>query len=493
MRTWIAILSTLALIAFLAWGGAASTMFFAGGLETRLGVSGFTISILKNFMAFSLIAAGAWAVTRRDVHRVATLISRAHQDGTAPLGRAPLWLDPIAAAAAEALDEAARRAERAGQLLRESEIRQRVAEADRRHTEAILNSLQDAVLVTDSFNELTLANPSAARVLGFDPAAASGNAGGAHRAVDQIIRDERLRQLIDEVRQSGVPARQKHVEHSLVTADSAGEAARPHTFDVTLACLPDPQNGVGGVVTILRDVTREKEISQMKTDFVSQASHELRTPLASINAYLEMLLDSEATDEASRQEFYQIIKSEADRVSRLIDNMLNISRIEAGIVTIDRAEVDFVKVVKEVLETLQPQAKTKDIMLIEKSGPLVYTAVADRDMMHQVVMNLVSNGIKYTPEGGRVTVTVENDDASRSVLVSVADTGLGIPPEAMSRIFDKFYRIENYKRVAKGTGLGLNLVKHIVETVHKGRVGVTSELGMGSRFWFSIPYEPSDS
>jgi signal transduction histidine kinase len=104
-------------------------------------------------------------------------------------------------------------------------------------------------------------------------------------------------------------------------------------------------------------------------------------------------------------------------------------------------------------------------------------------------MNLVSNAIKYTPEGGRVTVSVENDDTSRSVMVTVADTGLGIPPEALERIFDKFFRIENYKRVAKGTGLGLNLVKHIVETVHAGTIHVESEMGMGSRFWFTIPYE----
>jgi len=262
---------------------------------------------------------------------------------------------------------------------------------------------------------------------------------------------------------------------------------------VTLACLPGAKGEVGGVVTILRDITRDKEISQMKSDFVSQASHELRTPLSAINAYVEMLLDSEASDEASRQEFYQIIKSEADRVTRMIDNMLNISRIEAGIVSVERTEVDFVKVCQEVVETMQPQAATKNIKLSVKSGPLVYTAQADRDMMYQVVMNLVSNGTKYTPEGGRVTVHIENDDTTRSVLVTVADTGLGIPPDALNKLFDKFFRIESYKRVAKGTGLGLNLVKHIVETVHHGKVGVTSEVGMGSKFWFTVPYEHDGS
>ena len=280
-------------------------------------------------------------------------------------------------------------------------------------------------------------------------------------------------------------------------AGSGPNAGAVASFDVTIACLPPrtPMSSpgapkeVGGVVTILRDITREKEISQMKSDFVSQASHELRTPIASINAYVEMLLDAEAQDEATKQEFYTIIKSEAERLSRMIDNMLNISRIEAGIVSVDRSEVDFAKVIREVIETMQPQAKAKNIMLLERIGPLIYTAEADRDMMHQVILNLVSNAVKYTPEGGRATVSVETDDNSRSILVSIQDTGLGIPPEAIDKVFGKFFRIESYKRMAKGTGLGLNLVKHIVETVHHGQVGVSSEVGMGSRFWFTVPFE----
>jgi len=154
-------------------------------------------------------------------------------------------------------------------------------------------------------------------------------------------------------------------------------------------------------------------------------------------------------------------------------------------------EVDFVEVAREVVEVMQPQARLKNITLLVRGGPAVYTAQACRDMMHQVILNLVSNAVKYTPEGGRVTVAVENDDATRSTLVTVSDTGLGIPPDALPNMFQKFYRIENYKRVAKGTGLGLNLVKHIVETVHGGQVGVQSTVGMGSKFWFTIPFEAS--
>ncbi len=366
--------------------------------------------------------------------------------------------------------------------LKEAEVRERVVESERHEYEAVLHSLKDAVIVTDAFNDIAMVNEPAGRLLGFDVP------GALHRPVRDVVRDDLLARQISETSKAGVVSKQKRFEHNLSAIEDGEEGI--HTFDVTLACLPDEHKKVvGGVVTILRDVTREKEISQMKSDFVSQASHELRTPLSSINAYVEMLIDGEAEDEKSRDEFYQIIKSEADRVGRMIDNMLNISRIEAGIISADYEEVDFVAVVRDVIETMKPHAKLKEIMLIEKSGPLVYTAEADRDMIHQVVMNLVSNAIKYTPDTGRVTVSVENDDASRGVLVTVADTGLGIPPEAIGRLFEKFFRIDNYKRVAKGTGLGLNLVKQIVESVHRGSVSVTSEVGMGSRFIFTIPYE----
>ena len=419
-------------------------------------------------------------LAHRQINRLCSNFEDTGADTGVGAVSAPFWLRPVSDAMGAAIRSWATRCEALNTRLREVEIRQRLSEAERDHAATILDSLRDAVIVTDSFNELSVANDRAAALLGFDVRDA------VHKPIDEIIGDTRLRTLIKEVCSAGVLSKQKIVEHTMGAMDAGHDGAE---FDVTLACLPGNQDDVGGVVTILRDVTREREISQMKSDFVSQASHELRTPLSSINAYVEMLIDGEAEDDASRLEFYQIIKGEADRVSRMIDNMLNISRIEAGVYSIDCVDTDFVAICGEVVETMQAQSKTKDIKLSLKHGPLVYTAEADRDMIYQVVMNLVSNAIKYTPESGRVTVSVENDDTSRSVMVTVADTGLGIPPEALERIFDKFYRIENYKRVAKGTGLGLNLVKHIVETVHAGRIHVESEMGMGSRFWFTIPYE----
>ncbi len=399
-------------------------------------------------------------------------------------------LGAVRVAAAEACGQIMERLEAAEARVRELEIRNNVSEAERQHAEAILHSLHDAVIVTDAFNELKMANTRAAEVLGFALDAA------LHKPIDQVISDDALRRLIHDERDLATPGHRKHVDYRLANGDGEEEDEEsgppPMHYDVTLSSLPDMKRGVGGVVTILRDVTREREISQMKSDFVSKVSHELRTPLSSINAYIELLLDGEATDEKSQHEFYEIIKNEADRLNRLIDNMLNISRIEAGIVKIERTEVDFAKAIRRAVEVIQPQAKQKDIGVHVKTSPLACTAMADADMIHQVLLNLMSNAVKYTPEGGRVTVSVENDDTMGGVMVTIADTGLGIPPDALPKVFDKFYRIENYKRVAKGTGLGLALVKHIVETVHHGQISVTSELGMGSKFTFTIPYDDDE-
>jgi len=394
----------------------------------------------------------------------------------------PKWARPIGGAFVSAMEQFRRRERQLGNELREVEIRHRVSEAERRQSEAVLHALRDAVIVTSAFSDVVLANEAAGRLFGFDPAEA------IHQPLERVIRDDRLRQIIRDTSETANFAERRHIEHDLRVPDGAAKGELvPRVFDVTLACVENHKHEVAGVVTILHDLTRVREISQMKSDFVSKASHELRTPLSSIRAYVEMLVDGEADDEAARQEFYRIIQNETDRLGRLIDNMLNISRIEAGIVQIERENCDFQALIKRAVNTLEPQAREKQITLITKLAEVDLTVEGDADMLYQVVLNLVSNAVKYTPDGGRVTVAADSDNLTRCVVLSVSDTGLGIPPDAIPKLFDKFYRVENYKRVAKGTGLGLSLCKHIVETLHNGQIGVESELGMGSKFWASIP------
>jgi two-component system sensor histidine kinase NblS len=167
--------------------------------------------------------------------------------------------------------------------------------------------------------------------------------------------------------------------------------------------------------------------------------------------------------------------------------MLNISRIEAGIVNVDRESVDFEQLIDRAVQTLEPQARDKKITIHRELSPVDLHALGDGDMLYQVVVNLLSNAIKYTPDCGRVTISADSDNLERCIHVSVADTGLGVPPDDVERVFEKFYRVENYKRIAKGTGLGLNLCRQIIETLHGGQIGLESRLGLGSRFWFTVP------
>jgi two-component system phosphate regulon sensor histidine kinase PhoR len=290
--------------------------------------------------------------------------------------------------------------------------------------------------------------------------------------VDQLVKDAKLVSMIREMRATRSSNGRRVVEHRI--GDS--------TFKITFSCLRGGTEGGGGVVAVLRDMTREAEVSQMKNDFVSHVSHELRTPLASIKAYVEMLVDGEAEDEQQKKEFYEIIQNEANRLGRLIDNILDISRIESGLVKVNKQPLSVTVVVKEALEIITPQASGKRITIRDQIAPAMHQAMADKDTFHRAVLNLLSNAVKYTPEGGTITASTQVDEAAKRITIRIADNGVGIPPKDLPFVFDKFYRVEANKGMAKGTGLGLSLVKHIVEQVHHGRVFVESAVGEGSCF-----------
>jgi two-component system phosphate regulon sensor histidine kinase PhoR len=398
-------------------------------------------------------------------------------------------LVPLAAGINELVEFADRAVTDAAMRLKELEIQLKVATAQRHHAQAILYSISDAVLVTDTFDELVLANESAARTFDFELSKIS------RTPIEQVIRDERMVALIREMRQSGSTSGRRIIEHSIragaagaagVGAAGAGAAGSARAFKITLSCVQDQNNDAAGVVAVLHDMTKEKEVAEMKNDFVSSVSHELRTPLASIKAYVEMLIDGEADDEKTKREFYEVIQNEANRLSRLIDNILNISRIESGLVKINKQPQSLMVILKEALEVIAPQAKLKNITLDEKLTPAIYQTTADKDMLYQAVLNLLSNSVKYTPENGTITVQTVVDETKRKVTTRISDTGVGIPPKDLPFVFDKFYRSEANNRMAKGTGLGLSLVKHIIETVHHGRIFVESHVGKGSTFGFEL-------
>jgi two-component system phosphate regulon sensor histidine kinase PhoR len=363
----------------------------------------------------------------------------------------------------------------AAMKLKELEIQLKVATAQRHHAEAILFSISDAVLVTDAFDDLVLANDAAARTFGFDLATAT------RRPVANVVADETMVQLVREMRQSASKTGRRIVEYQL---KGTGNVSR--TFKVTLSSVSNRADEPTGVVAVLHDMTKEKEVAEMKNDFVSNVSHELRTPLASIKAYVEMLIDGEADDEKTKREFYDVIQNEANRLGRLIDNILNISRIESGLVKVNKQPQSLTVILKEAIEVITPQAKMKQITLSEQLTPIFYQTQADKDMLYQAVLNLLSNAVKYTPEGGQITVQTIVNEANHKAITRISDTGVGIPPKDLPFVFDKFYRVEANNKMAKGTGLGLSLVRHIIETVHRGRIFVESQVGQGTTFGFEL-------
>ena len=358
--------------------------------------------------------------------------------------------------------------------LEDLQIRAQVAERQKRQTEAILCSLRDAVVVVDECDRLIMANPPAASVLGFDPADARGKPLGdlCGQTHPEFV------EFLHQSAQSKVEGTRREMVFPL------GE--QPHTFDTIVSCVQDGQTA-SGVVAVLHDITREKEVSQMKNDFVSHVSHELKTPLASITAYSEMLVDGEADDEETRKEFYGIIQTQAQRLNRLIEDILNISRIESGLIKVAKEPMSLAILIEQQMGMIQKYAQEKNIT-VTRQTPIIFDQVyADKDMISQVIVNLLSNAVKYTPPGGSVRVATEVDEAAGRVRVMVTDTGVGIPEEELEHLFQKFYRVAANNKHAKGTGLGLNLVKQIVEKAHNGRVFVTSKVGEGSTFGFELP------
>jgi len=403
----------------------------------------------------------------------AAWLKNATPDSPKPTG-GPL-LQSLVAAIDNALARCSERNTGLDDRLRDLQIQAQIAQRQQRNTEAVLHSIRDAVIVIDEFGKLVLANESAARLFGFDPASSR------HKPLAEVIG----------------PDYGQFVEFVLHGKNSKGRATRremefssdgtPRVFDCVLSCVFDRNDHVCGAAAVLHDVTREKEISQMKNDFVSHVSHELKTPLASITAYSEMLADGEATDEQTRKEFYSVIQAQAKRLNRLIEDILNISRIESGLIKVNKEPASLTMLIAEQLDMIKAFAEEKNVTVIGQK-PIVFDHVlVDKDMISQVIVNLLSNAVKYTPSGGTVKIETQVDEIAGLARVTVTDTGVGIPDDEIEHVFDKFYRVGANKKQAKGTGLGLNLVKQIVEKVHGGKVFVTSRLGHGSTFGFELP------
>jgi len=335
-------------------------------------------------------------------------------------------------------------------------------EVARRQLEAILNSTPDPVLVIDPQNRLILANPAAARVAGVNIARGGG------QTIEKLIQQKALLELLSA---SGEKQSAEIVFDGgrtyLATASSVVAEGRPV-----------------GRVCILRDVTHFKELDSLKSEFVATVSHDLRSPLTLMRGYATMLeMVGELNDQ--QQGYVRKIVSGVENMSRLVNNLLDLGRIEIG-VGLQLDKVTAQDIIERVAGALQLQASQKNVSLsVELQRDLPAFIEADQALLHQGVYNLVENAIKYTPNGGQVTVRVQT--AADNIVFEVRDNGIGIAPSDLPHMFEKFYRgKQRDARAQHGSGLGLAIVRSIAER-HGGKVWVESELGKGSAFFLQTP------
>jgi two-component system phosphate regulon sensor histidine kinase PhoR len=249
--------------------------------------------------------------------------------------------------------------------------------------------------------------------------------------------------------------------------------------------MDEDSEGIRGAIAVFHDITRLKQLEKIRQDFVANVSHELRTPLTTIKGYAETLLEGALKEDRAFQ-FVQVIKRHTDRLTKIVEDLLMLSKIETKEFNLKMDVISVRDSIDDIIDFVKNPAEKKKISLSRNEIPSSLAVQADRDYLEQILINLLDNAIKYTPEGGRVTVSAIERD-SKDIQFSVEDNGIGIPKEDLSRIFERFYRVDKGRsKELGGTGLGLSIVKHLVQA-HGGRVWVESQIGKGSTFYLTLP------
>jgi two-component system, NtrC family, sensor histidine kinase KinB len=341
-------------------------------------------------------------------------------------------------------------------------------------TEAAIDSLYDPVLVTDARGRVTKLNPSAEELFGPE----DWNTG---KFVWEMAQDNRIAMAVAEALRSQRPV--------------AGEGAAAvlsltmhgvqHAFRLRTTPMHDEEGRLLGAVTLLEDITHWREIDRLKSEFIATASHELRTPLASVLMGICLLLEDAAgaLTEAQR-DILLTCREDCERLEKLMRDLLDLNRIEAGESPPQLTSISATTLLCQAAEALRAQVEAKELTLTIDVPSTLPSVLADRLQIERVVANLVSNAMRHTEGGGEICITAAQPD--EYVALSVADTGSGIPPAYLPRIFDKFVQVPNAP--SGGVGLGLAISKHIIEA-HGGRMSVQSEMGRGTTFTFTLPVQ----
>ncbi|MCC6797508.1 MAG: PAS domain-containing protein [Candidatus Hydrogenedentes bacterium] len=342
---------------------------------------------------------------------------------------------------------------------------------ERNRLETILRGMGEGVVVTDTSNIVLMMNAAAMVLLGLPNR--------------EPIATDFLSLLTDEVFCS---AWQKKVETGEDFAKLDLHVGTPfrRTLSVSRTRIPELVQGEDCFVTILHDVTKEREINQMKSDFVAAVSHELRTPMTSIKGFVRTIMQDPKMPHNVREHFLNIIDEETERLTHLIESLLEMGSIESGRAVLDLAPVELPKLVDTIIVSLRPAMTTKRIMFDANVPMDLPQITADSKRVYTIVANLLENATKFTPEQGRITLSAVQD--AGEIVITVSDTGPGIPVDARERIFERFFQVRGGSVKLPGAGLGLFLVREMV-TLHGGTVRVESEVGKGTTFTVRLPID----
>jgi two-component system phosphate regulon sensor histidine kinase PhoR len=359
------------------------------------------------------------------------------------------------------------------------------ARAAQRRLEEVLGGMIEGVLVIDETGTVLLGNNRAKALLDLRDTDLS-----LGRPLIELTRHPDLHELVREV-----------VSHSdereTFVRDLQLEGPKPLILQVTATPMPTASGGVRSFILVFHDVSEMKRLERMRRDFVANVSHELRTPLAAIGGYAETLLGGALDDPQHARRFLGIIERHTVRLGRLVDDLLTLSDLELGRTELRRVALQADDVVESTFEVLRNRAAQAGIALSREVAPDTPALDADEDRLEQALVNLVDNALKYTPQGGQVTVSARAAADARApegvvagdgfVEIAVADTGIGVLPEDLPRLTERFYRVDKARsRELGGTGLGLAIVKHIVHA-HGGWLRIESEVGKGTTVRLYLP------
>lgn len=336
--------------------------------------------------------------------------------------------------------------------------------------ESVLANMINGVVMIDVHGIILLMNRRAEEVLGFSARELVG------RHFAEAKQQYELAQIIQEALDS-----REHLREEITFYF-------PEERLLELNLVPVRENNDGefsGVLLVLQDVSAIRRLERMRSEFVANVSHELKTPIAAVKGFAETLLGGAVKDEETARSFLQIIFDESERLNRLIGDILELSKIESRRVPLMFSPVEMDGFIDKTVKLLEPEARRRGIVLERDVESGLYLE-ADEDRLRQIMMNLLSNGINYTPEGGHVTIRIYAY-GDEQVRIQIRDSGIGIPKKDLPRVFERFYRVDKARsRSSGGTGLGLSIVKHLVE-LHKGTISVSSTVGVGTTFTIDLP------